>query len=327
MDGRNNDKKDRFGGEAVTEIHLRAYGKINLSLDVTGVRPDGFHDLSTVMQRISLYDRIHMVWEPESPNQEGNGLQKEKGLRIRIRTNRPYLPTDERNLAYKAALLMEERYGRQAGVGSGQLSVSIVKNIPVAAGLAGGSGNGAAVLIGLNRLWHLGLNTRQLCSLGEELGSDVPFCVLVQNTRYRAALATGRGEVLRPLRKSMKKYIVLAKPPFGVSTKEVFRHIDEYHAECHPDNQALVQGLAAGDYEVVCRNMINVLELYTLEHYEPVKKLKEIFAAETSAEKVLMSGSGPTVFGIYSSEREAKKACETIRSLRYEAYWASTDGR
>ena len=222
---------------------------------------------------------------------------------------------------------MEERYGRQAGVGSGQLSVSIVKNIPVAAGLAGGSGNGAAVLIGLNRLWHLGLNTRQLCSLGEELGSDVPFCVLVQNTRYRAALATGRGEVLRPLRKSMKKYIVLAKPPFGVSTKEVFRHIDEYHAECHPDNQALVRGLAAGDYKAVYRNMINVLELYTLEHYEPVKKLKEIFAEKTPAEKVLMSGSGPTVFGIYSSEREAKKACETIRSLRYEAYWASTDGR
>lgn len=328
MDGRKiHSINIRFGGEAVTEIHLRAYGKINLSLDVTGVRPDGFHDLSTVMHRISLYDRIHMVWEPEAPDRKGDGLQKEKGLRIRIRTNRPYLPTDERNLAYKAALLMEERYGRQAGVGSGRLSISIVKNIPVAAGLAGGSGNGAAVLIGLNRLWHLELNTRQLCSLGEELGSDVPFCVLVQNTRYRAALATGRGEVLRPLQKSMKKYIVLAKPPFGVSTKEVFRHIDEYHAECQPDNQALIRGLAAGDDETVYRNMINVLELYTLEHYEPVKKLKELFAAETSAEKVLMSGSGPTVFGIYPSEKEAKKACETIRSLRYEAYWASTDGR
>lgn len=307
----------------MTEIHLRAYGKINLSLDVTGLRPDGYHDLSTVMQRISLYDRIHMIWEPkETP--DGT-------VQISIRTNRPYLPVDERNLAFKAARLMEQRYGRQAGLAGagrgGSLRISIVKNLPVAAGLAGGSANGAAVLIGLNRLWRLGLDTRKLCRLGGELGSDVPFCILVQNTRYRAALATGRGEVLQPLRRSMRKYIVLAKPPFGVSTKEVFRHIDEYEISEHPDSQALIHGLAEGNDREIYQNMVNVLELYTLDRYEPVRKLKDIFASQTPAEKVLMSGSGPTVFGVYPSEKEARRACETIRRLRYEAYWASTDGR
>lgn len=299
------------------EIYLKACGKINLSLDVTGVRQDGYHDLSTVMHSISLYDRIHIVWEP---NEEG-------GMQIRICTNRPYLPVDERNLAWRAAQLMNERYGSQAGIEGGVLKISVKKSIPVAAGLAGGSADGAAVLIGLNRIWKLGLNTRQLCRLGEELGSDVPFCILTQNTRYRAALATGRGEHLQPLRKMMKKHIVLAKPPFGVSTKEVFRHIDAYEIPMHPDHRALIHGLAAGDDEEVYRNMINVLELYTLEHYEAVKKLKDTVRSRTSAEKVLMSGSGPTVFGVYSSMKEAKKACSILRDLRYEAYWASTDGR
>jgi len=306
----------------MAEIQLRSYAKINLSLDVSGARPDGYHDLSTVMQRISLFDRIHMEWIPEE-NPEG------KEIRIEIQTNRPYLPTDERNLAYKAAQIMADRFAHRKPetAGGGRIRINITKNIPVAAGLAGGSGNGAAVLIGLNRLWDLNLNTRQLCKIGEELGSDVPFCVLVQNSRYRAALATGRGEVLQPLRMSMKKHIVLAKPTFGVSTKEVFRGIDQYEITSRPDNEALLHGLAVGDDALVYENMINVLELYTLDHYEPVKKLKEIFQAETNAEKVLMSGSGPTVFAIYSSEEEARNACMLLRSLRYEAYWANTGGR
>lgn len=306
----------------MAEIHLRSYGKINLSLDVTGTRPDGYHDLSTVMQRISLYDRIYMEWIPDEETDE---------IRIQIQTNKPYLPTDERNLAYKAVRIMEERILRAEGstvpVKGGLIQMNITKNIPVAAGLAGGSGNGAAVLIGLNRLWNLGLNTRQLCKIGEELGSDVPFCILVQNSRYRAALATGRGEVLQPLKKGMKKHIVLAKPPFGVSTKEVFRCIDDCNIESHPDNQELLKGLAAEDDRLIYDNMINVLECYTLEKYDAVKKLKQQFSAKTGAQKVLMSGSGPTVFAIYPSEEEARKACQILRGMRYEAYWATTDGR
>lgn len=314
----------------MAEIHLRSYAKINLSLDVTGTRPDGYHDLASVMQRISLYDRIHMEWIADSRSRDGARDAKpgaEPDIRIQLSTNRPYLPVDERNLAYKAAQIMIREFGQQPGAGSGLIRISITKNIPVAAGLAGGSGNGAAVLIGLNRLWGLRLNTRQLCRIGEELGSDVPFCILAQNSRYRAALATGRGEVLQPLKKSMKKYIVLAKPAFGVSTKEVFKCIDNYEISQRPDNRQLIQGLAEGNDALVYKNMINVLELYTLEHYEPVKQLKERFQRETAAETVLMSGSGPTVFAVYSKESEARKACMFLRGLRYEAYWASTDGR
>lgn len=311
-------------GGTMAEIHLRSYAKINLSLDVTGTRPDGYHDLSSVMQRISLFDRIHIEWLPDSDS--GTAEDADPDIRIELSCNRPYLPTDERNLAYKAALIMIREFGREQGAGSGLIRISIAKNIPVAAGLAGGSGNGAAVLIGLNRLWNLNLNTRQLCLLGEELGSDVPFCILVQNSRYRAALATGRGEVLQPLRKSMKKHIVLAKPAFGVSTKEVFKFIDDYEIIQRPDNQELIHGLASGKDGLVYKNMINVLELYTLDRYEPVKQLKELFQKETDAEFVLMSGSGPTVFAVYPSEKAAKQACMMLRGLRYEAYWASTDG-
>lgn len=314
----------------MAEIHLRSYAKINLSLDVTGTRPDGYHDLASVMQRISLYDRIHMEWIADRWSCDGacdDKPEAEPNIRIQLTTNRPYLPVDERNLAYKAAQLMIREFGQQPGVGSGLIRISITKNIPVAAGLAGGSGNGAAILIGLNRLWGLRLNTRQLCQIGEELGSDVPFCILVQNSRYRAALATGRGEVLQPLRKSMKKYIVLAKPAFGVSTKEVFKCIDNYQISQRPDNRQLIQGLAEGNDALVYKNMINVLELYTLDHYEPVKQLKERLQRENAAETVLMSGSGPTVFAVYSKESEARKVCMLLRGLRYEAYWASTDGR
>ena len=308
----------------MAEIHLRSYAKVNLSLDVTGTRPDGYHDLSSVMQRISLYDRIHMIW---TPDEKAANDGETPDVRISLKTNRSYLPVDERNLAYKAAQIMIRRFASEPGAGSGQLSISITKNIPVAAGLAGGSGNGAAVLIGLNRLWNLKLDTRQLCQIGEELGSDVPFCVLVQNSRYRAALATGRGEVLQPLKKNMHKHIVLAKPSFGVSTKEVFKCIDDYEIKQHPDNQELIRALASGNDALVYRNMINVLELYTLDHYEPVKKLKDIFQRETNAEMVLMSGSGPTVFAVYPTEREARNACMHLRKLKYEAYWADTEGR
>lgn len=304
----------------MAEIHLRSFAKINLSLDVSAARADGYHDLSTVMHRISLYDRIHMEWLP---------AEDQDVIEIQVQTNRPYLPTDERNLAYKAAKIMADRFGGQNADGcrGGLIRISITKNIPVAAGLAGGSGNGAAVLIGLNRLWNLRLSTRQLCKISEELGSDVPFCVLVQNTRFRTALATGRGEVLEPLKTPMKKHLVLAKPTFGVSTKEVFKGIDRYEILQRPDNQELIHGLATGNDGLVYKNMINVLELYTLDHYEPVKKLKEIFQTQTGAEMALMSGSGPTVFAIYPSEEAARSACMLLRSMRYEAYWAYTDGR
>lgn len=315
------------------ELNLRSYAKVNLSLDVTGVREDGYHTVETVMQQVSLYDDIRISWEPK----------KEPGLEIRLSNSKPYLPTDVRNLAYRAAILMarevneDRRYESRLSEGklqegrqpetelpdspAGTLKIHIEKRIPVAAGLGGGSGNAAAVMIGLNRLWKLGFDTRRLCRMGEELGADVPFCILVQNSRYTCALGTGIGEILTPIRRGLNKYFVLAKPAFGVSTKEVFREIDNYPAEERPDTDQLVKALRRGDTKKVYNNMANVLEGYTLKKYEEVQRLKEKLTAAGGAGKVLMSGSGPTVMGIYNDYGAARKACLEMRKQGYEAYW------
>ncbi len=307
------------------EITLKSYGKINLCLDVGGIRQDGFHEIETVMQRISLHDEVQIQWIPEAGD---NGRRRQEPIAIELTTNKASLPTDDSNLACKAAKLMADVYGtKAAGVGSGLIKIDLTKNIPVAAGLAGGSGNCAAVLIGLNRLWGLGLSTQDLCGLAEKLGSDIPFCVLVQNTSYDCALATGRGEVLTPIERGMKKQIVLAKPDFGVSTKEVFENIDKCNLKERPDSRALIMGLAKENDAQVYNNMINVLEAYTLEQYKAVRDLKALFWERTEAKKVLMSGSGPTVFGIYDTVEAARKGCDAIRSLKYEAHWACTMGR
>lgn len=291
------------------ELRLRSYAKINLSLDVTGIREDGYHTVETVMQQVSLYDDIIMNWEPDQSGE----------LTIRITNSKPYLPTDQRNLAYKAALLMAE--GREV---SGTLKIHLEKRIPVAAGLGGGSGNAAAVMIGLSRLWKLGFDTRQLCEMSSVLGADVPFCVLVQNSRYTCAVGSGIGDELTPVKRGMRKHLILAKPAFGVSTKEVFKGIDECVIEKHPDSAQLVSDLQQGDYPAAYENMINVLEEYTLKNYPEVQKLKDRISATNKVRKVLMSGSGPTVMGIYDDYVSARKACLEIRKYGYEAYWLTT---
>ena len=292
----------------IRELKLRSFAKINLALDVTGIREDGYHTVETVMQQVSLFDEIDIRWQPDP----------EKELEIIISNSKPYLPTDQRNLAYKAALLMAEE-----GDFRGTLKIHMEKRIPVAAGLGGGSGNGAAVMIGLNRIWNLKMNTLQLCEKGSVLGADVPFCILVQNSKYTCALGTGAGEILTPVRRGMKKHLILAKPAFGVSTKEVFKGIDSCIIENRPDIDQLREGLASEDYSKVYDNMINVLECYTLENYPEVKALKEKIAKTADVKKVLMSGSGPTVMGIYDTYSAAKKACLEIRKQGYEAYWVT----
>ena len=206
----------------------------------------------------------------------------------------------------------------------GTLKINIEKHIPVAAGLAGGSGNGAAVLIGLNRIWKMGMDTRALCEVGKSLGADVPFMVLIQNSRYRCALGTGVGDVLQPMPSAFCKHIVLAKPPFGVSTKEVYREIDNTEINRHPDTDALIEGLKTGDYGLIEDNMINVLECYSLERYKEINTIKELMASTEMVEKVLMSGSGPTVFGVYPTRRAAINGCMVLREKGYEAYWTDT---
>ena len=203
--------------------------------------------------------------------------------------------------------------------------------------MAGGSGNGAAVLHGLNALWGLNLSLEELCRLGAQLGSDVPFCVMgqarangnlprkVKHDRgaVSCARATGTGTEMEPV-PFVKKAFVVAKPPIGVSTKEVYRGIDSCTIEEHPDNDCMVEAIREKDEKAFLSQCINVLENYTLKAYPEVRQLKELFLQDQRALKVLMSGSGPTVFAVYRSIWEAKKACMSLRDQGYEAYWTKT---
>lgn len=310
------------------EIKILSFAKINLSIDVTGTTEGGMHTVDMIMQQISFHDDVTVRFFPDQGKENGD-------IDIKVSTNRYYLPVDERNLAYKAAALLASKYAYR--IPGGRVEVSIFKRIPVAAGLAGGSGNGAAVLHGLNQLWKLGLNLSKLCRLGAELGSDVPFCVMGQagynfclpkklrkdKLAVSCARATGTGTELIPL-KGIKRSLVIVKPPMGVSTAEVYREIDHCKIGERPDNDALARGITSRDFTLIHDNCINVLENYTLRAYPEVKKIKDLLLQNTEAEKVLMSGSGPTVFGLYRSISEAKDACDMMRKHRYEAYWTKT---
>ena len=282
-------------------------------MDVLGLRDDGYHEVATVMQQISLSDDIEMDW------QEDDQL---KQLKIDLRTNKSYLPTDERNLAYKAAVLMEKYALRSGKARFGCLKIRITKRIPVAAGLAGGSGNGAAVIIGLNRLWELGLNTKELCEIGAELGSDVPFMVLTQNSRYSCAMGRGRGEVLTPISRDLDMSFLLVKPRFGVSTKEVYQGIDQAGELDHPDGEGLMKALLNGSKEQALEKLGNVLETYTLKAYSEVAELKKLVADTEGAKFAMMSGSGPTVIGFYDNMSDAKKAAAHFKEMGYDSFFA-----
>ena len=264
------------------KIRLKSYGKVNMSLDVTGKRDNGYHDIETVMQKISLYDDVTVSWTPKDC----------EDLEIILTCDKKYLPTDSRNLAFAGAQIMADRFSQK--VGGGIIKINIVKHIPVSAGLAGGSGNGAAVIVALNRLWGLGLDTKDLCLIGAELGADVPFCILIQNTRYGCALCKGTGTELTPLKSRFKAAVLLVK---GIN-----------------------KNLKNKIYE----NMINVLEEYTTNRYKEVNDIKKIIEEQTSAEKVLMTGSGPTVFALFRSVKSAQKACADMRKKGYLSYWATT---
>ncbi|MBR6529593.1 MAG: 4-(cytidine 5'-diphospho)-2-C-methyl-D-erythritol kinase [Firmicutes bacterium] len=296
----------------MTEITIKSYGKVNLSLDLCGVREDGYHILESIMHKISLRDMVNVKW---------TSLDRDE-IEINLTCNKSFLPTDERNLAYKGAKLMADAFGTK--VGGGIIDIYIEKHLPVAAGLAGGSGNGAALLVALNRLWDLKLDTKALCELGAKLGADVPFCLLIQNTKYVSALCEGTGTELTPLKSRFKKAVLLVKPPFGVSTKEVYQGIDNCEISARPNTLELVEAMKKRDNDVIYKNMVNVLEEYTLKKYEEVQRIKDKIAAETNAEKVLMTGSGPTVFALFDELSDAQAASRAMCKEGYEAYWATT---
>ena len=319
----------------MSEINLYSFAKINLSIDVGAPMENGMHPVDMVMQQLAFHDDVKVSYTTDKNAGRGE-------FDISLSTNRPYLPTDERNLAYKAAELMAIKFG--SDVPGGNIRIDIRKRIPVAAGLAGGSGNAAAVLHGLNvlwggkRRWLVGLN--ELLAAGAELGSDVPFCAAGQARGcpgLPAALrrdpaggccarARGTGTDLKII-KGIRSWVVIAKPRLSVSTAEVDKGIDNCDIKERPDNDILEKALEEGDRRTAEGQMINVLESYTLKAYPQVAELKEaVIRAESgrSARRVLMSGSGPTVFALFDTLNQAKKLCADVRSMGYEAYWTKT---
>ena len=311
------------------KIQLHAYAKINLTLDVTGRRPNGYHDVKMIMQQISLCDTIAVGWEPD-PGSEGIG--------IRLEVSRPDLPADASNLAWKAAEAMIAGFGGSAG---GVLSIDIQKRIPMAAGLAGGSSNCAAVLHGINQLWGLGLSVKELCEIGAKLGSDVPFCIMGQAAAEESlqetfkddpdachcALATGTGTDLEPLT-GLRSYVVLSKPAIGVSTAEVYQGIDKEGIPEHPDQAAVRAAICENNYKVLEEKMVNVLENFTLKRYPIIvytkNTMSDLCQSAEIPDCVMMSGSGPTVFCLCEKASDAQRICEAMRPHNPESFVAET---
>lgn len=264
-------------------LHLKAYAKINLGLDVVRKREDGYHEVRMIMQTVKLFDKLNLRLIDEDE--------------IRIKTNLSFLSVNENNLVYKAIKLIKDTYGVKKG-----MEVDLFKVIPVAAGMAGGSTDCAAALFGAARLFGLKLSNKELMELGVKLGADVPYCVM-----RGTALSEGIGEVLTPLTAMPNCKILIAKPPISVSTKFVYAHLDSKESYEHPDIDGMVAAIKEGDLMGIADRLGNVLETVTIPEYPVIEDIKN-YMKEHGAVNALMSGSGPTVFGIYEDEEQALAA-------------------
>ncbi|MEC5426005.1 4-(cytidine 5'-diphospho)-2-C-methyl-D-erythritol kinase [Virgibacillus sp. C22-A2] len=272
----------------------KAPAKINLSLDVLSKREDGYHNVEMIMTTIDLSDRIEL-----------SAIEED---RIKISLESRFVPSDERNLAYKAAEMFKERYGITTGV-----DIKIEKHIPVSAGLGGGSSDAAAVLRGLNKLWSMNIPLAELADLGATLGSDVPFCVY-----GHTAIAKGRGEVIEKLPSPPSSWVVLAKPDIGVSTRTIFQRINTDTIN-HPNTENTIRALTNRDFSMLCANMGNALESITMSIYPEVQQIKN-FMKQAGASGVLMSGSGPTVYGMVKHQSTAQRIYNGMRGFCNEVY-------
>lgn len=269
-------------------MRLQAFAKINLGLDVLGKREDGYHEVRMIMQTIRMYDQLDM--------------RKSVEPGIHLTTNKKYIPVDENNLVWRAAKLMMDTCGIIEGV-----SIHLHKVIPVAAGMAGGSSDAAATLVGMNRLFHCGLFKEKLMELGVQIGADVPYCVL-----RGTALAEGIGEKLTVLPPMPDCWILIGKPGISVSTKYVYTTLDLNTDTVHPDIDGMKKALEDGNLYGITERMGNVLQDVTIPAYPEVERIKEQMKT-LGAVNAMMSGSGPTVFGIFDSEEKAQKACQKLR--------------
>ncbi len=274
----------------IKHLSLKAYGKINLGLDVLRRRDDGYHEVRMIMQTVGIYDRIDLIYK-EEPG-------------ITVETNLYYLPDNENNLVYKAAKLLMDEFHVQKGV-----HIKLRKFIPVAAGMAGGSSDAAAVLFGVNKMFSLGLTTEQLMERGVKIGADVPYCVM-----RGTALSEGIGEILTPLPMPPQCQVLIAKPGISVSTKFVYEnlHANDLKPEQHPDIDGMIEAIKQKDLYGIADRFGNVLETVTIPAYPVIQEIKDLMM-EHGAIGALMSGSGPTVFGLFTNPKAAAKAHEEMR--------------
>ena len=273
------------------KIQLKALAKVNLGLDVLRRREDGYHEVKMIMQTISLCDELE--------------LRRIRQPGIQVRTNLPYLPTNENNLVYKAAKLLQDEFDMKEGV-----SIQLRKKIPVAAGMAGGSSDAAAVLWGMNRMYGLGLSRTALMERGVKLGADVPYCIL-----RGTALAEGIGERLTVLPPMPRCYLLIVKPAVSVSTRFVYEnlHANELRPEQHPDVDAMIEALKGRNLKALASGMGNILELVTIPAHPVIEEIRQC-VLKAGACGALMSGSGPTVFGVFDTQAKARKAGQAVRA-------------
>ena len=272
----------------MNSIILKGRAKINLTLDVVGKRENGYHDLQMIMQSINLYDTIQ--------------IRKTKTEGIRLTANYSWLPTNEKNIAYRAAELFFEESGICGGV-----AIEITNRLPVAAGLAGGSTDAAATLVGLNRLYKTHYSKQKLMEMGLKLGADVPFCIL-----RGTMLAEGIGEELTPLKSMPYTHVVIVKPPVSVSTASVYKSLNLETIKQHPNTELVIQALEQGDVHQIAHNMVNVLEEVTIPLHPIIQDIKEGLMAQ-GAIGAMMSGSGSAVFGLFTTKEAAQRAVKYFK--------------
>ncbi|NLY48252.1 MAG: 4-(cytidine 5'-diphospho)-2-C-methyl-D-erythritol kinase [Clostridiales bacterium] len=279
-----------MGRNTMNSITVKAYAKINIGLDVLGKRPDGYHDVSMIMQSVDLHDTVT--------------IRKTRFKSITVDTNLYFLPTDRRNLAYKAVEVFDGHHPIRCG-----LNIFINKRIPVAAGLAGGSTDAAAVLTGLNKMFQAGLSAEELMKLGVRIGADVPYCLLMGT-----ALSEGIGEILKPIKPLPDCHILLVKPNISVSTKYVYENLRLNDSIRHPDIPAMIEAIEESDLYRLASLMENILETITIKEYPIIGGIKEKMK-DLNALASVMSGSGPTVFGIFDSRQKAENAYRFFKSM------------
>lgn len=271
------------------KLQLKAYGKINLGLDVIRKRPDGYHDLDMIMQMVDVYDDVI--------------IERKAGEEIVVKADAAVLSNGKDNLAYMAAKMLFDEFKIKSGV-----EITIHKRIPIAGGMAGGSSDCATTLIGINEMFNLGLSKQQLMERGVKLGADVPYCVL-----GGTAIARGIGEVLTPLPTPPQCHVIIAKPPISVSTAYVYGHIRPDEITKRPDIEQMTLAIKEQDLNKLSDLLYNVMEEVTVSEYPVIEKLKSIML-ENGALNSIMSGSGPTVFGLFDDREKAQAAMKALDS-------------